>query len=161
MSINKRKANRRKRSRQNFGLGLVSQLGYSFPQINNPLKYIYYFICSFYRFISSGEQWHFSWCGSDLFANKTLLIFFFFSFFANATSTIFSQHFSNKTYVVSFIGSNLNSQLKLCFCPFVTTYHLRFIVKVLWKYYGHNISFTFFFFFFPSENLFLPHLWPK
>ena len=126
----------------------MSLLGYSFPQINNPVKYIYYFICSFYRFVSSGEQWHFSWCDSNLFANKTLLIFFFFSFFVNATSTIFSQHFSNKTYVVSFIGSNLNSQLKLCFCPFVTTYHLRFIVKVLWKYYGHNFSLSFFFFFF-------------
>ena len=145
----------------------MSLLGYSFPQINNPVKYIYYFICSFYRFISSGEQWHFSLCGSDLFANKTLHIFFFFSFFVNTTSTIFSQHFSNKTYVVSFIGSNLNSQLKFCFCPFVTTYHLRFIVKVLWKYYEHNISLFFFFFFFfffsffVSDNLFLPHLLSK
>ena len=170
MSINKRKPNRRKRCRQTFGLGLMPLLGYSFPQINNPLKYIYYFICSFYRFISSGGQWHFTWYGSDLFANKALLfflfsfIFYFLFFLVSAMSTIFSQHFSNKTYVVSFIGSNLNSQLKLCFCPFVTTYHLRFIVKVLWKYYGHNISlffFFFFFFFFVSDNLFLPHLLSK
>ena len=153
MSINKRKPNRRKRCRQTFGLGLMPLLGYSFPQINNPLKYIYYFICSFYRFISSGGQWHFTWCGSDLFANKALLfflfsfIFYFLFFLVSAMSTIFSQHFSNKTYVISFISSNLNPQLKLCFCPLIRTYHLRFIVNVWWKYYGHNISLFFSFFF--------------
>ena len=130
-----RKVNRGKRSWQNFGLGLMSQLGYSFPQINNPLKYIYYFICSFYRFISSGGQWHFTWCGSYLFANKTFLFsYIFLLFFIKTTSIIFSQHFYDKTYVIRFYWFYLNPQLKLCFCPLITTYCLGFIVKVLWKY---------------------------
>ena len=54
------------------------------------------------------------------------------------------QHFYNiyktkhKWLVV--IGSNLNLTLRLLFCPTITTCHLGFVIKMLWKYCGHIIS---------------------
>ena len=34
----------------------------------------------------------------------------------------------------------LNPQLKWFFYPLITTYYLKFIIKMLWKYYEYNIS---------------------